>query len=91
MSTDELVQKIMKMTDTKLDDALVGIIRAMRVVFWNENYATSLDASYLTGYEEIRKMDDNARRELIKYNIGPDQLYELPTIKKFLKDNGFEK
>ena len=91
MSTDELVQKIMKMTDTKLDDALVGIIRAMRVVFWNENYATSLDASYLTGYEEIRKMDDSARRELIKYNIGPDQLYELPTIKKFLKDNGFEK
>jgi hypothetical protein len=91
MPTDELVQKIMKMTDTKLDDALVGIIRAMRVVFWNENYATSLDASYLTGYEEIRKMDDSARKELIKYNIGPDQLYELPTIKKFLKDNGFEK
>lgn len=91
MPTDELVKKIMEMTDSKLDDALVGIIRAMRVVFWNENYATSLDASYLTGYEEIRKMDDSARRELVKYNIGPDQLYELPTIKKFLKDNGFEK
>lgn len=90
MPTDELVKKIMKITDSKLDDALVGIIRAMRVVFWNENYATSLDASYLTGYEEIRKMDDAARRELIKYNIGPNQLYELPTIKKFLKDNKFE-
>lgn len=90
MPTDELVDKIMDMTDSKLDDALVGIIRAMRVVFWNENFATSLDASYLTGYEEIRKMDDAARRELIKYNIGPNQLYELPTIKKFLKDNKFE-
>lgn len=91
MPTDELVKKIMKMTESKMDDALIGIIRAMRIVFWNENYATSLDSSYLTGYEEIRKMDDGAREELIKYNIGPEQLYELPTIKKFLKSNGFEK
>lgn len=91
MPTDELVKKIMKITNSELDDALVGIIRAMRLVFWNANYATSLDASYLTGYEEIRKMDDSARRELIQYNIGPDQLYELPTIKKFLRINGFVK
>lgn len=91
MPTDELVKKIMKMTESKLDDALIGIIRAMRIVFWNANYATSLDSSYLTGYEEIRKMDDDAREELIRYNIGPEQLYELPTIKKFLKENGFEK
>ena len=89
MPTDELVKKIMKLTHTKMDDALIGIIRAMRVVFWNENYATSLDSSYLTGYEEIRKMDDAARRELVKWNIGPEQLYELPVIKKFLKTNGF--
>lgn len=91
MSTDELVEKIMKLTNSNVENAIVGIIRAMRIVFWNKNYAASIDNSYLCGYEEIKKMDDSSRAELLKYNIGPDQLYDLNTIKDFLKINNFVK
>lgn len=89
MSTDELVEFMMKVTNATHEDCVIAVIRAMRIVFWNDNYASSLDASYLTGYEEVRKMDDSARAELLKYNIGPDQLYDLPDIKNFLKINEF--
>ena len=89
MDSDEIITFLEKTTGSTTKDCVIAVVRAMRIVFWNDNYASSLDSSYLSGYEEIRKMDDSARAELLKYNIGPDQLYDLPDIKNFLKINEF--
>ena len=35
-------------------------------------------------------MTDEEREDLIKYSIGPQQLFELDTIKKFLNVNKFK-
>lgn len=48
------------------------------------------DASYLIGYEIVNKMNDKERDDILKYNIGPDQLDDLQTIKEFLKINNFK-
>ena len=35
-------------------------------------------------------MTDKERDDILKYNIGPDQIKDLPEIKKFLKLNKFK-
>lgn len=47
------------------------------------------DMSYFCGYQIVKDMTDKERDDVLKYNIGPDQLPELPNIKKFLKLNKF--
>lgn len=47
-------------------------------------------SSYFRGLELVSKMDDKQRDDVLKYNIGPDQLEELPMIKKFFKMNKFK-
>lgn len=47
------------------------------------------DQSYFCGYQIVKNMTDKERDDVLKYNIGPDQLQELPNIKKFLKLNKF--
>lgn len=48
------------------------------------------DASYLIGYEMIKKMNDQERDDILKYNIGPRQLEDLNRIKEFIKVNRFK-
>lgn len=48
------------------------------------------DQSYFCGYQIVKKMDDEMRDDILKYNIGPNQIPELPDIKKFLELNKFE-
>jgi len=48
------------------------------------------DQSYFVGYQLVKRMSDKERDDVLKYNIGPGQLTELPNIKKFLKLNNFE-
>lgn len=48
------------------------------------------DASYLRGFRIIDKMSDKERDDVLKYNIGPGQIPDLPNIKKFLKLNKFK-
>lgn len=48
------------------------------------------DQSYFVGYQIVKKMSDKERDDILKYNIGPGQIEELPNIKKFLKLNKFE-
>lgn len=45
------------------------------------------DASYFCGYQIIDKMNDKQREDVLRYNIGPDQLPVLEDIKRFLKVN----
>lgn len=47
------------------------------------------DQSYFCGYQIVKKMTDEERDDVLKYNIGPDQIKDLPDIKRFLKQNKF--
>lgn len=48
------------------------------------------DMSYFVGYQIVKDMTDKERDDILKYNIGPDQIKDLPDIKKFLKLNKFK-
>ena len=46
---------------------------------------------YFRGYNLVKEMDNKMRDDILHYNIGPDQIYELENIKEFLKVNNFKK
>lgn len=48
------------------------------------------DMSYFVGYQMVKNMTDKERDDILKYNIGPGQIKDLPDIKKFLKLNKFK-
>lgn len=48
------------------------------------------DMSYFVGYQIVKDMTDKERDDILKYNIGPDQIKDLSDIKKFLKLNKFK-
>ena len=48
------------------------------------------DQSYFCGYQLVKKMTDEERDDILKYNIGPGQIKDLPDIKRFLKQNKFK-
>lgn len=47
--------------------------------------------TYFRGYNMVKDMDDKMRDDILHYNIGPDQIFELENIKEFLKVNNFKK
>ncbi len=47
------------------------------------------DQSYFCGLQIIDKMSDAERDDILKYNIGPSHICELPEIKEFLRINEF--
>lgn len=47
--------------------------------------------TYFRGYNMVKDMDDKTRDDILHYNIGPDQIFELDNIKEFLKVNKFKK
>lgn len=48
------------------------------------------DQSYFCGYQIVKKMTDKERDDVLKWNIGPDQIKDLPKIKEFFKVNKFK-
>ena len=46
--------------------------------------------TYFVGWKMIDEMDNKMRDDILHYNIGPDQLFELENIKEFLKVNKFK-
>lgn len=46
--------------------------------------------TYFKGYNMVKNMDDKMRDDILHYNIGPDQKFELENIKEFLKVNKFK-
>lgn len=48
------------------------------------------DMSYFVGYNIVKDMTDEQRDDILKYNIGPDQIKDLPDIKRFFKLNKFK-
>lgn len=87
----ELFDYIRSLTDTMSDRKIFGVlIRAKREILdmklpggWHD------DMSYFCGYQIVKDMTDKERDDILKYNIGPDQIKDLPDIKKFLKLNKF--
>lgn len=47
--------------------------------------------TYFKGYNMVKDMDNKMRDDILHYNIGPNQIFELENIKEFLKVNKFEK
>ena len=47
------------------------------------------DMSYFVGYHIVNKMTDKERKDILKYNIGPGQIKDIPDIKRFFKYNSF--
>lgn len=77
---------------TGLDDRKIAlaIVRASRIYIYTPlgNYST--DEDYLDGYLRVKNMSEDDRKKLLEVPIGPDQLFELDTIKKFIKVNKFK-
>lgn len=48
------------------------------------------DMSYFVGYRIVKQLTNSQRDDVLKYNIGPDQLKDIDKIKKFFKVNKFE-
>jgi hypothetical protein len=67
-----------------------SIVRMKRGVRDCKLYGGALESGYFTGYNYVAAMDDKGREDILKYNIGPDQMMELDKIKKFLEVNKFE-
>ena len=83
--------KFLKSLTNASDRVLIyNMIRCSRVNGYNLMFSGSSDMHYLEGYMLVKDMSDKERDELIKYPIGPSQLFELETIKKFLSINKFK-
>jgi hypothetical protein len=78
--------------DKVIAKQMVRVNRCMdnTTLFFSSANFGSADQDYLNGYMMVRDMTEDERQELIKYPIGPSQMYELDNIKKFLKVNKFE-
>jgi hypothetical protein len=48
------------------------------------------ETDYLLGYLQVHNMSSQERDDILKYNIGPGQLKDLPKIKKFFELNHFD-
>lgn len=45
------------------------------------------DKSYFCGYRMVKAMTDEQRDDILKYNVGPDQIKDIPKIKEFIRVN----
>lgn len=95
-STPLETYKFLKNLTNAPDDVIIlNMIRVSRIsnntlLFANSGNSDSRDMDYLVGYMLVKDMSESERNDLIKYSIGPQQLFELDTIKKFLKLNNFK-
>jgi hypothetical protein len=78
------------LTEAPEEVVVYAIIRAMRVFSFTTTETAYTDTDYLDGYERVKEMDSALKKDLLLYTIGPDQLYELPIIKKFMQVNKFK-
>lgn len=48
------------------------------------------DQSYFEGYQIVKNMSKGQRSAILKYNIGPSHVSDIPNIRKFLEINKFK-
>ena len=87
LSAFNVIKKLTGLDDRKI---ALAIVRASRIYIYTPlgNYST--DEDYLDGYLRVKDMSEEDRKRLLEIPIGPDQLFELDTIKKFIKINKFD-
>ena len=90
MSNIELFNFVKALTDAPDKVIALSIIRASRNFAFTLESTGSADVDYFDGYTRIKDMSNQEKERLLKFNIGPDQLYELDTIEKFFKVNKFK-
>ena len=77
---------------TGIDDRKIAlaVVRASRIYIYTPlgNYST--DEDYLDGYLRVKDMSEEDRKKLLEIPIGPDQLFEIDTLKKFINVNKFD-
>ena len=59
-------------------------IRTDRLGYW------AGDIDYFRGYKMIDSMTTDERKRIMKWNIGPEQYYEMDKFEKFIEMNNFE-
>jgi hypothetical protein len=67
-----------------------SIVRLKRGVGDCKIYGGALESGYFKGYNLVSVMTDEERDDILKYNIGPDQMNDLDNIKAFLEVNKFK-
>lgn len=87
----EAFDKLKKLTkDSEYSDKAIfsqlmrckrSVIRTDRLGCW------SGDIDYFRGYKMVDKMTDAERDIILKYNVGPNNIFEVDAIKKFLSIN----
>ena len=67
-----------------------SIVRTRRNVGDCKIYGGTLETGYFKGYNLVSVMSDEERDDILRYNIGPDQMNDLDSIKVFLEVNEFK-
>ena len=67
-----------------------NIVRSKRNIGDCRIVSGAIETGYLKGYKLVTLMSDEDRDNILKYNIGPDQLDDLENIKVFLEVNKFD-
>ena len=67
-----------------------SIVRLKRGVGDCRIYGGALESGYFKGYNLVSVMSDEDRENILKYNIGPNQMDDLDNIKVFLEVNEFK-
>lgn len=78
--------------DHKIPDLVIfrSIVRSKREILNMSIKGGKIDdCDYFAGYRLVNDMDDKMRTDILKYNIGPNHINEIPNIKKFLQINNF--
>ena len=66
------------------------IVRSKRNIGDCRIVSGAIETGYLKGYKLVTLMSDEDRDDILKYNIGPDQMDDLKNIKVFLEVNKFD-
>ena len=66
------------------------IVRSKRNIGDCKIISGAIETGYLKGYKLVTLMSDEERDDILKYNIGPDQMDDLKNIKTFLEINEFK-
>ena len=66
------------------------IVRSKRNIGDCRIISGAIETGYLKGYKLVTLMSDEDRDDILKYNIGPEQMDDLKNIKVFLEVNKFD-
>ena len=90
---NEAFDKLHDLVDGKRSDKTIfrSLIRAKRSVIKTDRLGYwSGDLDYFKGYLLVDKMTDEERDDILKYNVGLNDIFDLDNIKKFIEINNFK-